>query len=381
MNFLTHGVSHLLRPDALELLAGFAAVGALLVLAGLISQEIGSAREARRFPPPGRMVDVGGHRLHICCTGRGSPTVVMDSGFPGSSLSWTYVQPEVARFARACSYDRAGLGWSDSGPMPRTSRQIVEELHALLRNAQIEGPCVLVGHSFGTFTVRLYASTYPDEVVGIVLLDPIQPNDWLNMTEAGKRKLMGAVWLARYGAILARLGIARLVSLLAQHGATGLARSTVSLMTGGTLAEAGRMIAPLWKLPSELRPIVAAFWTRPKFFGAIASQAESLPRSAAEVAATGNHGDLPLVVLSASDSDGSVLSAHEALAHLSSQGKHIVASNSGHWIQLDQPELVVESIRDVVEAVRRHRSVFPKLDNGEGGIERKAGVGATSKRK
>jgi pimeloyl-ACP methyl ester carboxylesterase len=196
-----------------ELLIGSAVFVTLVVLAGLVLQEIGSARDARRFLPPGQMVDVGGHQLHICATGRGSPTVVLDSGFPGSSLSWTYVQPEVTRFTRACSYDRAGLGWSDAGPMPRTTRQIVEELHALLRNAQVKGPYVLVGHSFGTFTVRLYASTYPDEVAGIVLLDPIQLSDWLNMTEAGKRKLMGAVRLARYGAILARLEVARLVGL------------------------------------------------------------------------------------------------------------------------------------------------------------------------
>jgi len=172
------------------------------------------------------------------------PTVVMDSGFPGTSLSWTFVQPEVAKFTRACSYDRAGLGWSDAGPMPRTSRQIVEELHALLLNAGVEGPYVLVGHSFGTFTVRLYASTYPDQVAGMVLGDPIHPSDWLHMTEAGKRKLMGAIRLSRYGAVLARLGVARFVSLLVRLGAPGLARSSVSLMTGGTLGEAERMIAP-----------------------------------------------------------------------------------------------------------------------------------------
>lgn len=281
--------------------------------------------------------------------------MVMDSGFPASSLTWTYIQPEVAKFTRASSYDRAGLGWSDAGPMPRTSRQIVEELHALLRNAQVEAPYVLVGHSFGTLTVRLYASTYLDEVAGIVLLDPIHPGDWLEMTEAGKRKLMGAVRLAQYGAILARLGVARFVSVLAQHGAPTLARSSVSLMTGETLAVAERVIAPLTKLPSELRPIIAAFWTQPKFFDAIASQAKSLPRSATQVAATGDYGDIPLVVLSASGLCPSRLKEHESLAHLSSCGKHIVASKSGHWIQLDEPELVVGSIRDVVESVRRRQ--------------------------
>lgn len=337
----------------LGLLVGSAVLVALLVLAGLFFQEMGSVRDARRFPPPGQMVDVGSHRLHIFCTGACSPTVVMDSGFPGSSLSWTFVQPEVAKFTRACSYDRAGLGWSEAGPMPRTIRQIVEELHALLLNARVDGPYVLVGHSFGTFTARLYASKYPEEVAGMVLVDPVHASDWLQMTEAGKRKLTGPVRLARYGALLTRLGVARLISVLVGLGASELARSSVSLMTGGSLAEAERMIAPLAKLPSELRPIVAAFWTQPKFFDAIVSQAESLPRSAAQVAAAGDYSNIPLMVLSASSSSPSQWKEHEALAHLSSQGKHIVASKSGHWIQLDEPALVVESIREVVESVRR----------------------------
>ena len=111
----------------LGLLVAFTVVVALLVLAGLVFQQIGSARDARRFPPPGRLVDVGVHRLHIYCTGSGTPAVVMDSGFPGTSLSWTFVQPEVAKFTCACSYDRAGLGWSDAGPMPRTSRWTATE--------------------------------------------------------------------------------------------------------------------------------------------------------------------------------------------------------------------------------------------------------------
>jgi pimeloyl-ACP methyl ester carboxylesterase len=350
MEVLTQGVTHVLRSDISELLIGFAV---LVTLAGMIFQAIGNTRDARRFPPPGQLVDVGGHRLHIYCMGEGTPAVVMDSGFPGSSLSWTFVQPAVARFTHACSYDRAGLGWSDAGPMPRSSRQIVEELRALLLNAGVEGPFVLVGHSFGTFTVRLYASTYPGDVVGMVLVDPIHQNEWLEMTEAGARKLAGAIRFSRYGALLARLGVARLISALVRLAASGLARSSVSLLTGGTMAEAERRIAPLGKLPLELRPIIAALWTQPKFFDAIASQAESLPQSAAQVAATGDYGDIPLVVLSASSSSPSDIKGHEALAHLSSKGKHVVASKSGHWIQLDEPDLVIESIREVVELVGR----------------------------
>src|SRR5258708_36248732 len=264
-----------------------------------------------------------------------------------------FVETGVARFTHACSYDRAGLGWRDAGPMPRASRQIVEELRALLFHARVEGPFVLVGHSFGTFTVRLYASTYPGDIVGMVLVDPIHPSEWFDMTEAAARKLAGAIRLSRYGALLARLGVARLISVLVRLGAPALARTSVSLLTGGTLAEAERMIAPLAKLPSELRPIIAALWTQPKFFDAIVSQAEALPQSAAQVAATGDYSDIPLVVLSASSSSPSQMKGHEVLAHLSSQGKHIVASKRGHWIQLDEPDLVIESIREVVDSVRR----------------------------
>ena len=348
-------VTHVLRSDVLHLLIGLAVLVTLLVLAGLTFQAIGSARDARRFPSPGQLVDVGGHRLHIYCMGEGTPSVVMDSGFPASSLSWTFVQPAVARFTHACSYDRAGLGWSDAGPMPRSSRQIVEELRALLLNAGVEAPFVLVGHSFGSFTVRLFASTYPSDVVGLVLVDPIHPSEWLEMTEAGARKLAGAIRLSRYGALLARLGVARLISALVRLGAPGLGRTSVSLLTGGTIAEAERMIAPLAKLPMELRPIVAALWTQPKFFDAIVGQAEALPQSAGQVAATGDYGDIPLVVLSANSASPSQMKEHESLAHLSSHGKHVVASKGGHWIQLDEPDLVIESIREVVESVGRRR--------------------------
>jgi pimeloyl-ACP methyl ester carboxylesterase len=212
---------------------------------------------------------------------------------------------------------------------------------------------VLVGHSFGSFNVRLYTSTYPEEVAGVVLVDPIHPGDWLHLATAARRRLASAVRLSRYGAMLARLGVARLVAIFVRLGASGLARSTVSLVTGRTLAEAERMIAPAAKLPAELRPIVAAFWTQPKFFAAVASQAESLPQSAAQISATGQYGDMPLVVLSASDLSPSRFEDHEALTRLSSRGKHIVASNGGHWVQLDEPQVVFESIREVVEFVRR----------------------------
>src|SRR5713226_519244 len=140
----------------------------LLAAAGLLYQGIASGVDASRYPAPGKLIDVGGYRLHINCTGTGSPTVILDAGLGGTSLDWSKVQPAVAHFTRVCSYDRAGYGWSDTGPGPRTSQQIVKELHLLLMHAQISGPYILVGHSLGGLNMRLYAYRYPGEVAGMV---------------------------------------------------------------------------------------------------------------------------------------------------------------------------------------------------------------------
>src|SRR5437868_14963164 len=134
-----------------------------LLLLGLLSQALASGLDASHYPPPGKLVDVGGYRLHINCTGTGSPTVILDAGLGGTSLDWSKIQPAVARFTRVCSYDRAGYGWSESGPGPRTSPQIVKELHLLLVHAQVNGPYLLVGHSVGGLNMRLYAYRYPGE--------------------------------------------------------------------------------------------------------------------------------------------------------------------------------------------------------------------------
>jgi pimeloyl-ACP methyl ester carboxylesterase len=160
------------------------ALSMLLGLTGLTYQAVATARDARRFPPPGRLVDVGGYRLHAHCTGEGSPTVILEAGWSDCWLNWYRVQPEVAKFTRVCSYDRAGMGWSDAGPYPRTSGQIVREMHALLSNAGIPGPYVLVGHSFGGFNVRLFAQEHPQDVAGLVLLDSIHEDQWARMPES-----------------------------------------------------------------------------------------------------------------------------------------------------------------------------------------------------
>src|SRR5512133_3761126 len=147
------------------------AVPLILLLAGGIYEPMAEAADARAYPQPGQMVDVGGYRLHIHCTGSGSPTVVIESGWGDSSAVWGWVQPEVARTTRVCAYDRAGMGWSEASSQPRNAREFAKELHTLLVNAKEPGPYVLVGHSMGGFTVIVYAHDYQSEVAGLVLLD------------------------------------------------------------------------------------------------------------------------------------------------------------------------------------------------------------------
>jgi pimeloyl-ACP methyl ester carboxylesterase len=198
-------------------------VVALLVLAvaGATYQAIATERAERAYPPPGQMVDVGGHSLHINCVGQGSPTVVLDAGSGAFSAHWVRVQREVSGTTHVCSYDRAGMGWSEMGPEPRGTKQISSELHTLLKGANIEGPYVLVGHSFGGLYVRTYAARYPDEVAGVVLVDSSSPKQVSHQPvtrdsdEPQKQTFAVVPRLARLGvSLLARLGVVRLLSKL-----------------------------------------------------------------------------------------------------------------------------------------------------------------------
>src|SRR5215208_837342 len=159
---------------------------ALLALAvfGAIYQAIATERAERAYPPPGEMVDVGGYSLHINCVGQGSPTVVLDGGLGEWSAQWVLVQQEVSDTTRVCAYDRAGMGWSQSGPEPRDAKQVAGELHALLEGAGIDGPYVLVGHSFGGLYMQTYAARYPEEVVGVALIESSHPEQFSRLPEA-----------------------------------------------------------------------------------------------------------------------------------------------------------------------------------------------------
>jgi pimeloyl-ACP methyl ester carboxylesterase len=316
----------------------------------------------QRFPPPGTFVDVGGFRLHLHAQGHGSPTVVFDAALGGSSLSWSLVQPRVAEITRTCSYDRAGFGWSDAGPMPRTAGRIADELYTLLVRARMDPPFVLVGHSYGALVMRVFASRHPAEVAGLVLVEPAIAEDWIDPNEVERYRIEHGVRLCRQGARAARLGLARLVSVLVRLGALDAARRIVALVSRGTLRRgAAEMVAPMNKLPPALRPALHHMWTRPQFFDALGSQIETIRQSAREVLdaePVGN--DLPLLVISATEPHPHHVMMQEALARRSSNGRRLVAVDSGHWVPLDDPDTVVDAIVELVDRLRASSGPAPR---------------------
>lgn len=309
----------------------------------------------RAIPPPGTLVDIGGFRLHLHCTGNGSPTIVLDAALGASSLSWSLVQPELARLSRVCSYDRGGFGWSDPGPMPRTADRIAEELHTLLERARVPPPYVLVGHSFGGLVALIFARRFRSVISGLVLVDPAHAEDWVTPAPKEQVQIDRGVRLCRYGAVTARIGLARVVSTLVGFGQIRTARLLVKVASRRGLSRQDEAIlAPVRKLPPELRPTLAQFWSKPHFFEALGSQIESVCVSAGKVleATAGGYGDLPLVTISSTDPGAYRLRQQDAMATLSTRGRHIMASQSGHWIPLDQPQVVIDAVKEVVTAAR-----------------------------
>jgi len=324
----------------------------LLLVAGVVWQAIAGAWDSRRYPPPGRLVPVNGHSLHLHFEGEGSPAVVLEAGVAASSLSWRRVQPEVARFTQVCSYDRTGLGWSQPASTPRTASAMVDELHQVLNRSGVPGPYVLAGHSFGALLVCLYAARYPGEVCGLVLVDPMVRSEWWPLRPQQQRMLRHGVRLSRRGAWLARIGVVRFALALVLTRGRTLSRWIAKVSAGRGAVVPDRMAGEIRKLPREVWPMVQAHWCNPKSFDSMARQLEYLPESVAELEHAPPPGDIPIVVLSAATQSEAGLREHQAEARLSLKGVHRVVAGSGHWIQLDAPEAVIEAIREVVSDTR-----------------------------
>jgi pimeloyl-ACP methyl ester carboxylesterase len=327
-----------------SVLVGVVAMLLVALLVGVLFQAIGSAIDRRRYPPPGRLVPMGDGHLHAYSEGEGEPTIILESGIAASSLSWRALQSDLAQFTRVISYDRAGFGWSEAAPTPRTIDNLVSELEKMIDALEIAGPLILVAHSFGSLIARRYCYRNLDRVVGLLLLDPINCEHWRTLPPKGKKQLALGAKLSRRGAWLARVGVVRLSLMLLSVGARTLPKWIARMASGSVESVISRITAEISKLSSELLPAVRAHWSRPQSFETLAHYLSRLTRCINEVPYA-SFGHLLLIVISAESATESELKEHRKLASLSSIGEHVIAKRSGHWIQLDRPDLIVNSLQ------------------------------------
>lgn len=305
-----------MRRWSMRIVVALSGVIILAALAGGTYERFATRKDLASTPPPGHLVDIGGYRLHLWCTGAGMPTVILDTGLGGSSADWGFVQPEVARFTRVCSYDRAGMGYSDPGPSPRTARRIAGELAELVDRSGLGGALVLVGASSAGFNVRIFASDHPDRVAGLVLVDASHEDQAHEVPT-----------LARFVPLLSSLGILRLLGV-----SFGLSEES--------LAPSARQFARATRF-------------RAAGYRAAAGEISHIRESAEEVRRSRRKLTIPVVVVTGgrgADQQWRSLQADQVT--LSERGCQIIAERAGHVVALDQPDVVVNAIRTIVETSR-----------------------------
>ena len=313
-----------------------AAVIFILAISGMVYQTAAAESDQRKYPPPGVLVNVDGYKMHIYCTGEGSPTIILDHVGGGSSVDWTLIQPQLAKHTRVCAYDRAGFGWSDYSPAPRTLEQQVHELHNLLQGANEQGPYILVGHSYGVRVGRVYAAKYPGEVAGMVLMDagimyddPRYPADLHSEAESEVKMIRAARWLAPFGLVR-------------------LARPLMGF--------------PAYDRPEEARIRSDSFAVSSNYFKSVITQGDFMPTVLREEHEVKSLGDIPLLVLTATEPDNAVRKvwkqANIEMTGLSTNASYRVVEGATH-ISLAYREadaqVCVDGILDVLDAVRSEK--------------------------
>jgi pimeloyl-ACP methyl ester carboxylesterase len=298
-------------------------------------QTLGEAADAKAYPMPGQLIDVDGHRLHLSCTGAGTPTVVLEPGAGGTSSNLGWIAPAVARNTRVCIYDRAGRGWSEPASTAQDGAQIVTDLHTLLQRGHVPGPYVLAGHSFGGLYVLTFAARYPDEVAGMVLVDSTAPASAANPAAASPGYGASGNGMSRVSALVstaARLGLARLY-----------AQSDFGSLPPRSRDEARASAATASTLRSTIDEYLQA------------------TASTEQAAALGDFAAKPLIVLTAgSGHDAAWSAAQNRLARLSTNSVHQIIDGATHEDLITDQEdaaATTQAILDVVAAVRSKGAV------------------------
>jgi len=329
---------------------------ALLVAGVAPAGAAGVDKTLDSYSRPGQLVDIGGRRLNLRCSGHGAPTVILDIGLGETSLAWRKVQPAIARMTRVCSYDRAGFAFSDAGPLPRDGRAEADDLHALVRAAKLRTPLVLVGHSLGSVIARIYANLHRDEVAGIVVVDyPAYDFDLHEPAADALQNRMNREDL-QYGPYRA---------------CAEAARAGLLDPAGKTSSKACKGIPP--KPPEfsdKLYASVRANMAKPRYWQALIAEKESwVGATPAGLRATQrSYGALPLTILAADGSnaylpadlrkmmDDAWAASYRRLAALSTRSRIVTVTHSSHLMYLDRPDAIVDAVRDMLGEVRRRRS-------------------------
>jgi pimeloyl-ACP methyl ester carboxylesterase len=319
--------------------------------------------DAQRNPPPGKLIMVDGHQLHLNCTGAGGRTVVMDAGLGGWSIEWSTVQPEIAQFSRVCSYDRAGVGWSEPGAVPGDAQHAVDELHSLLANSGEPGPFVLVGHSNGGLRAALYAHTYPQEVAGVVLVDPTP-----RATDEERLAFLSPSEQAEYLALVQAMkpepkpsfDFFALMQTLRPFG--------VPRMLTETFLEG----SPYAYLPADQQPAFRFGMNQPARLATTRAETAQREATMARVRAIPTLGSTPLTVITSTkfgsfyrdplpaELSGRLLELIQKtlweseldMSRLSMNSTITPVERSGHYIQFDRPDAVIDAVHTMVEVVQ-----------------------------
>lgn len=309
----------------------------VLAMAGMIYQTAATESDERKYPPPGVLVNINGYKMHIYCVGDGSPTVILDAANMGTVSNWAWIQPEVAKETGVCAYDRADSGWSDLSPQPNDTKQNAEALYTLLSHANVPGPYVLVGHSFGGLYVRMYAEMYPDEVVGMAFIEGTLP-DGLRalgkpdvMPNAPDADMMDAT------PFISRLGILRLV----------------------------RFPATDPDLPEPQRSELQSYLASTKLAESLKRQYHLFPTLLAQVRPlykAGSLGDIPVAVIVGSEGDGGIEEWRDLFAQqaaLSTNNKTIIVDGANHLSLVDRREHAQRTSTFILEVVESARTNEP----------------------
>ncbi len=307
-------------------------------------------RDAVRLPPPGKFVAIPNGVLHYQQIGSEGPTVILESGLAATSLSWVLTQAEIGRFARTVSYDRSGLGFSKTSKSPHSLVQMLTDLHDLAHTAALPRPYTLVGHSFGGLLVQAYAHLHPEDVAGLVLVDPVSLDAWSNPAPSARQRLALGAKLCRRGALLAHLGVVRASLLALASGGRRLPSLVGRITAGKGNSVMARLAGEVAKLPPETHPIIRSHWSRPSSFLKLAQYLENLPAAAQAALQMPVPPHIPIIILSASTATADELAEREGWIRNRPRSRHTVIENTSHWIQLDRPDVVIAAVRELVDS-------------------------------